>query len=976
MIRALLLVAISTLVSSQVLLRINNIQTVQIFNTSIIYTSDAIIQATASSAVCDSSIVFTYLLQHQGTITLVATEGASVVLIDTLAYISTNIVVMWCAEFNPATTTYAAPSFSSANPSTTLGSVTQGMCQLDMTRTGPTATGFIAIALGLSHAAAIHTSGTIYSWGSNDHCQLGTLLSSPDPVTDLTPFPWFTDFIAPIISLQHITCARRRTSMDLFCWGSPIAPPTGTDCKYYTSASFAIANVLLFGVTQNIIVALLNNGSIAMTGISEHFITSIVDTYKLTPSFQIQGADWSNYPTISSSSPIGAITGITGGVDDTFLLYDSTQHSLFILGIDEPACTTLHGVYSTTASIFQSLCRINTIVNNFGTFILTNNYLFMANTSAVTQTSRITGNSIQVSSVVSTSLSTFSIGIDSVCITIVSNSMCLSNNISGDAIYSSTSALAPWRFVTNYVTAGSIVVAGGNARCELNTISGNIWCTGTYGNGVLQVFGYGQPILIIGPDSYNDQFILAGSTTQSITTDHYTTITGMPGCFQPLQISLNSTTVATVYATTQKRRYQINSTICLEILSCVDPDWKVDYGPFPSCITNVVAGAFHTCILTCDGQVMCTGLNLQCQYLPYSYSDSRLFNPIYTGSFIGASAVYAHANITCVVSLQTSYIFCTGSFGPDYSLCNKDISTTHSVNGAIISVSIGSTAVCIAIKNADTVTYECIGVNTNGKLGYSPLTFGMAWASCKGSTGTLLSTLATNNNPQIAIFDSATIIFFPPSISAYTTIGNPYFSAFNFMNGNLNVLAVSGNNTFSLLSDGYFHSQTTTFIPPVGTFLSISSNSDTYACVLLSINAFVCINTSVPIIPVIGTSISKIAVGTSHIAVLDRQTNKLCISGSNLYGQCGRLYTNYSTPQFVCVSAETPYWPYSLVSAMTPIVLQEVPTGSIDPTYMVAFTGTLIVIFVIIIAFISVFAISATSRLRHLDHLFKLNIAA
>ena len=922
LIRCILLLCIATVSVSQVMLSFNQLQNSLASTPRYIYLPSATIFISFSPELegrCGSTASIEYITGPFTNTTdqFVVAEGPQAT--------SIPVSVLWCVQHVP-TSKYQATAYSAAHPPTVIGSVVDGVCQLDMDRVGPTSTGCIGLAVGLLHAATV-IGGSLYSWGANDHCQLGALHSSTTPTESLVLYPWFSDFTGVIRANQNITCAQRENT-DIVCWGAPVLPPAGTDCTTYQYARFGIASVVSFAVCDTFVAAINADGKLILAGLLTGIITSstvnndIASDYAHVASSGLSAyTAWSNYPTVAIPL-FNDLLRVGPGIGNTFLLVSST--TTYIVGTTpctaDPTLTliphqpidacvvlpypVLSGIVLSSVVIYQqpdfSISRyaFSNVQNTVGAW---DPELLASIQSTPPPTPAI-----------------FSAGASTVCWSTSSTATCIGTT------YTPTSVVhrLPAAIVYEFYATDTDVYAGGAGICILANTS--ISCVGP--SPVVQAQTHRTEFVpVIGPIAYITPFIF--NEPASIFTSSYI-VAGTGGCFSTVSARSMHGATSTFTAFVTPRRYQLGNA-CLELTSCVNTSWNIEYGPFPVCISKVVAGSFHTCILTCDGTVMCAGRSTECQYIPRNYSDFRVFNPIWTGAFAQAGDVFAANNITCAVSVSRTQLTCTGTLGV-WQMCVRTQSITQQTvvsPDKITNVFIGYTSVCYSITSTTGITIRCIGT---GALGIVPQSTGIEWATSLGSAGSpLLLPLASISLVFSPNTNDSTTLIIQSSINTMyvATLASPYFAKIDNVVDSLMsetligfAWAVIEESTpmmyFGIFGDNINTSRIVSYEsldkgspPPYGMFTAISGDPYVQVCALNSFNTFFCVTPVSAYIPLVGANVVQVAAGADHVAVLTAD-NMLCIAGSNALGQCGRIPTNYSTSTFVCVSSRTTHWPY------------------------------------------------------------------
>jgi len=74
------------------------------------------------------------------------------------------------------------------------------------------------VCCGFQHTVALTIQGTVYSWGSNDSCQLGLGPMAPNYVRKPKQIPHLKDIVKVSAGNEH-TCAINK-NQEIFSWGS------------------------------------------------------------------------------------------------------------------------------------------------------------------------------------------------------------------------------------------------------------------------------------------------------------------------------------------------------------------------------------------------------------------------------------------------------------------------------------------------------------------------------------------------------------------------------------------------------------------------------------------------------------------------------------------------------------------------------------------------------------------------------------
>lgn len=132
-------------------------------------------------------------------------------------------------------------------------------------------------------------------------------------------------------------------------------------------------------------------------------------------------------------------------------------------------------------------------------------------------------------------------------------------------------------------------------------------------------------------------------------------------------------------------------------------------------VTKIALGAYHTCALTDEGEVMCWGLNFHRQLGQTSYGVSS--TPVTISGLQGVTAVAAGVNHTCILT-NDGEVKCWGN-NADGQLGDDSVgdrSTPMQVRGlqGVTAVAAGANHTCVLTNDGEV---KCWGNNADGQLG-------------------------------------------------------------------------------------------------------------------------------------------------------------------------------------------------------------------------------------------------------------------
>lgn len=936
----------------------------------VVYTPTGFVNITLlAKPACGAACIVGFSVEDSGTYVSMVIQNGARANISSSSGKLISVEVMWCTPgYIASNSRFLSIPYTFNRPATTVGKILEGTCPSRPSDNTLSLSGFVDVALGSSHACAVHSEGTVYCWGTNDMCQFGSLASSPEPYHYMVPVPWFSDFVGPIRARNSITCAMRQTG-DLICWGSPVAVPTGTDCRSYQYGRMAFHSVSSFAISDSVVAA-ISGDNLLLSGVSSTIISPNIDTYEI-PNYPVDDTPaWSAYPTIAIpvfdptsavygfKVPYGATaTSVFAGTGNTFAFGGANSTVLVLMsGNPQPAICSPSDQYGILASamLMNNVTVCNTLSGQAATsgMLVPDTFLYVYEfptpvtlQQMVLQPSPTSIYQQQFSEPLS-AYSEFSLGVDHFCVSGPTAHACIANQ----EVQVSLTGLLPTPSQTFYSYDGSVsrVSAGGSATCIISGEQRQISCYGAVGTGVVQIYGdYGN--FVNGVFQQSHPFALVGETQTTQQVYSVYSVSGQGGCSKNMSVYQQGVgLIKTVTAMPRPVYYQLNPTACLQVTSCVDRSWKKDFGPFPTCVSQVAAGDYHTCVLSCDGVAMCTGAITTCQYIMAGLGNYNTFNPIWLGSSTSAaSAIYASGNVTCVVGVSNKTISCTGSFPTGGMMCSKSTAYEFSASGSdtIDNVMVSPVAVCVSVKSTDRrISIACIGDPASTKLGTPSIT-ALQWRYCISAPQQKLVFTAPSNFSITTDASLSGIVIVSDSTIYYPLAKYAPFSVVGSRQG----IPSSYTQLVSAYSGiAYITPKTLTAVPvadlqPATVVLPFGHNAQVAAggesqCAVMAEGSFYCTG-PFPNISIVGSYVTKIAKGIDHIVVLT-EGNRVCCSGSNSRGQCGRLHTDYSTSDFVCISNITDTWPYFVpgIKNSTPIITP-VPRDFMDPLYFNVLLG-------------------------------------
>jgi hypothetical protein len=723
----------------------------------------------------------------------------------------------------------------------------------------------------------------------------------------------------------------------------------------------AFQSVSSFAISDSVVAA-ISGDNLLLSGVSSTIISPNIDTYE-TPNYPVDNTPaWSAYPTIAipvfnnTSAVYGfkvqfgaTVTSVFAGTGNTFAFGGANSYAVvFFSGESQPAVC----VQNEDDDILESAILMNnvTVCNSLAGqgaasgMLVPNTFLYLT-TTVPTELQTVVvlqdTESIyqQPFAEPLSEFSEFSLGGDHFCISGQTAHACIASL--PDLLPTPSTAQPPYTFYS-YNGSVSRVSAGGSSTCIISGAQRQISCYGAVGTGVVQIYGdYGNVVNGVFQQSHPFSLVGKTQTTQQVFSVY--SVSGQGGCSKNVSVYQQGVgLIKTVTAMPRPAYYQLSPAACLQVTSCVSRSWKKDFGPFPTCVSQIAAGDYHTCVLSCDGVAMCTGAIMTCQYIMAGLGNYNTFNPIWMGSSTrAASAIYASGNVTCVLGNSNKTISCTGSFPTGGMMCVKGPTYEFSTSGTdtISQVMISPVAVCVVVRSTDSnISIACIGDPASTKLGTLSIT-ALQWGY---GLSALQQKLVLNASSNFSITTDATlsgIVVVSDSTIYYPQAKSAPFSVVTSRQG----IPPSYTQLVSAYSGiAYITPKTLTAIPVVGGppatfFLPFGHNAQVAAggdsqCAVMKEGSFYCVS-PFPNISIVGSYATKIAKGVGHTVVLT-EGNRVCCSGSNARGQCGRLHTDYSTPDFVCISNITDTWPYFVpgIKNSTPIITP-VPRDFMDPLY-------------------------------------------
>lgn len=219
------------------------------------------------------------------------------------------------------------------------------------------------------------------------------------------------------------------------------------------------------------------------------------------------------------------------------------------------------------------------------------------------------------------------------------------------------------------------VVAGGFYTCLVRPPNGRVQCIGQYGTGVVPFLdldnyaGFVDGSVVVTAGAQSAPISTVGSGYELFihrsrnATWMTATVAGAllqyiayPGCYRPYVIDcMMDTTPAQLYTpTSASMRYNMQcgqTPVCIEMETCVSPDWRIAGMAMPVTIVSIAAGLDFTCRLLSTGVVECVGMTVVCGYVlpPGGAYDMLEFNAVYTGSIVRVGQLFARGlrRVTC-----------------------------------------------------------------------------------------------------------------------------------------------------------------------------------------------------------------------------------------------------------------------------------------------------------------------------------------
>lgn len=637
----------------------------------------------------------------------------------------------------------------------------------------------VQVAVGSEHACALHSSGTVYCWGSNQYCQLG--VGTPGQAYgSMVAYPWFSDFINISTNNGRITCGQRANN-DVVCWGNVMGSmsPSVVSCdmdgysRLYVQVSKYSTEIqaVQYVVIDTGVVVMLTNSPDCYLFINGYIMQMTTGVFidPLLSEYSSNGEYWTQYNVYTFSVTTGTLIPARSGfaILTYFYLieyiYTGTQN---LTGVQKLYGLVISSIdiqnkdKSKTQSIYGILNYL-LVTSAFGYFLdglfwgmLSNdvgNYCAGVDALNYGNPYPVSSNSLMATATLGVSLFSCSFVVDEVIsrVSMGSNHMCFHFEDTdwicfGDNTYGQLPYGSPGSITSGEPGIPSFldIAAGGNYTCYIFTENGTVGCVGDVDtNMVVPGTIVGQAVEAL--DCTLAEMTIRGSATNS----SYQGILVLDapsgaGCLSPYTLYCNGVSVYSGVSSAVPMHQTIacgGAMYCFTQRTCVDSAWYIARSttgdPGNDRPVAVAAGAVHSCYVGQSGQVYCAGSTAQCQYILAGPGDTRQFNAIFMGTAVAkAGYVYAHATTTCIVSVDRSAISCFGMTS-SYTWCSAGTYYTHTlgVGQSIIDVAIGASNICVvvALSTPGSTQYGCIGDNPNGMLGLvaTPTSQQLTWTS-------------------------------------------------------------------------------------------------------------------------------------------------------------------------------------------------------------------------------------------------------
>ncbi len=891
----IIVLMVVTRVSAQALIEFGGLVNVTVCGTQYVYmrdNADSVVAVTSSTGpvVCGTRLGV-YLVGSNVTGVVTVTEGATYTY-RTSSGVGIKVRVYWCSNVG-SNCKDVGPIPTWSYDGVGGAQVRFGYGRACGTSSKYAFDKFVQVTVGARHACALKQTGSVYCWGSNDACQVGSGVSG---LLQLRPqlYPTFYDFVwIRAASAGTMTCGIRRNS-DVVCWGAGAVPVGRVDCATFIAGRYG------FNMSSR------NLPTLPTVGVSAHMAT-VCDAslcFSTTGTVLATQIQPYTYPGVLAfgTSPVYVVQ------------FANEPVGVFAISGDEfaPAVVLASGgaYFMQTPSGWRPM---NAVMPS---------YLMQDGTC-------VTGYAP----------SSYSVGTTVMC------------DADGCSYLNETANGMAFGWNVRQMAVGGL-----DTVCVVGAEAGQIYCAGEMGTGVVQYVGNDAYTTAIEGATTEEMIWVqtVGMLVGQNCTINATLKCGQPIA---IVCRLNATTTVTtsVVGSGIPTNTTWNG-MCVWVDWCVNPTpWALqDNGFKHGRIVGAGAGDLHTCVLVNSGVVYCAGSTIGCGYvLPRGAYDTMTFNPMYVFPEIGAvGRLVVYENTTCVIANTGEGFGCVGSSVWGYSWCSRGQTLVEQMPYGMLAedVAIGRTGeICYVrltlVTQASTMrSVYCMWNGYSNGLGLGKANSG--FHAILSDNGQPL--VVNNGGPLRIVYMANKIVLFDADWMCMLNGSRVCTS----MLVNASSLLVSAPTNWEswMESDRWFWHR---FYDTGTAVATRASTTRTAICMVYNSGFIGCLNESaVSAIRMYGNGTCvNVWVGPHHVIMQTQNGSFLCM-GSNRHGQCGAgseqgavLVGRVSVP----ASAQTG----GTTTAMLPEVLQtrlgvsELPGTSWVVVFIVC--GLILVIVVLVV---------------------------